>query len=1077
MLVVIFFLSMGNVFAEGNFTQLSGEINATTDIYQFTQDYVYSGDNITEGIVIEKDNYVVEGNDFTVDGQNLVRIFNISANNVTINNLNIINANFSIGGALWVNGSLILNNVTFINDYAEDGGAIYSLNTVLCNNVSFIDCNAYRGAAIFVSKSNLTVYDSYFTSGNFINFASIYAQSSDIEIQNTIFKDINSNYASAVYNSDGLTIIYNSRFINLTANETAGAIGIKSQKNSTIDSCEFVNVSSAKNGGAIFVDFKNYRTKGGCVQIQNVNFTNCSSDFGGAYLQLGGSLSIKNASFINNSANYNGGAIYTSYSKEQTIDNVSFIYNYAILNEDYPSNGGAIFLDAGNLNISNSNFKDNWANKGGAICVYDSSFNAQNCSFFNNEEAIHVIFQNDFIMEDCELNNDTVILNDTDYLYVVDKVGMELELFNNTINVTNLPIRFDSRDFGWISPIHNQGSMGSCWAFGMVATVESALLKACQIDMDISENNMQDSMLIYSKYGSRSYEGGIVNYAMAYLLSWFGVFSQDLDTYDELGKISPLILLDQNIHIQDVMLIRGNLSDPGNHEMKEAILKYGSIAGYYFATPKVSREMHYYNPDTYSQYCNISRISTHAISVVGWDDTFSADNFLITPPGDGAWIVKNSWGTDWGDSGYLYLSYYDLTFCAFPDLIEESAAAIIIENTIPYNKNYQYDLAGLTDFDVADENISCKNISYKNVFTAVDNDLIAAVGTYFNNSDVEYTIEIYVNGDLKLTQEGISPFYGYSTIKLNEYIPISKGDVFEAVVTSDAFPYLKLIRQHVENGSSFYFDGKEWEDVSAEGIVACLKVYTLPRKIITQDLVKIYKNDSKFVADVGAANESVIFEINDVNYTRISDENGTAKIAINLNPGNYTIKTTFGDTTVENNIEVLPTLIAQNLVKYFRNESQFYISLIDGEGNVVPNVNITMNINGVFYNRTTNENGTARLNINLNPGEYILTAIDPLTGLQMSYNITVLPVLTADDINMTYNDGTQFKAKLIDGEGNPLENIGITFNINGVFYTRYTNSSGIACLNINLMAGEYIITSQYESAVVSNKITISAKED
>ena len=272
-------------------------------------------------------------------------------------------------------------------------------------------------------------------------------------------------------------------------------------------------------------------------------------------------------------------------------------------------------------------------------------------------------------------------------------------------------------------------------------------------------------------------------------------------------------------------------------------------------------------------------------------------------------------------------------------------------------------------------------------------------------------------------------------------------------------------------------DGKEWEDVSAEGIVACLKVYTLPRKIITQDLVKIYKNDSKFVADVGAANESVIFEINDVNYTRISDENGTAKIAINLNPGNYTIKTTFGDTTVENNIEVLPTLIAQNLVKYFRNESQFYISLIDGEGNVVPNVNITMNINGVFYNRTTNENGTARLNINLNPGEYILTAIDPLTGLQMSYNITVLPVLTADDINMTYNDGTQFKAKLIDGEGNPLENIGITFNINGVFYTRYTNSSGIACLNINLMAGEYIITSQYESAVVSNKITISAKED
>lgn len=66
-------------------------------------------------------------------------------------------------------------------------------------------------------------------------------------------------------------------------------------------------------------------------------------------------------------------------------------------------------------------------------------------------------------------------------------------------------------------------------------------------------------------------------------------------------------------------------------------------------------------------------------------------------------------------------------------------------------------------------------------------------------------------------------------------------------------------------------------------------------------------------------------------------------------------------------------------------------------------------------------------------------------------------------------------AKLIDGKGNPLDNAGITFNINGVFYTRFTNSSGIACLNINLMSGEYIITSWYESAVISNKITISAK--
>ncbi|WP_296862395.1 Ig-like domain-containing protein [uncultured Methanobrevibacter sp.] len=136
-----------------------------------------------------------------------------------------------------------------------------------------------------------------------------------------------------------------------------------------------------------------------------------------------------------------------------------------------------------------------------------------------------------------------------------------------------------------------------------------------------------------------------------------------------------------------------------------------------------------------------------------------------------------------------------------------------------------------------------------------------------------------------------------------------------------------------------------------------------------------------------------------------------------------------------------------------------------------------MNINGVFYNRTTNENGTARLNINLEPGEYILTAIDPLTGLEMSYNITVLPVLTADDLNMTYLDGSQFAATLVDGEGNVLDGVNITFNINGVFYNRTTDENGTARLNIRLMAGEYIITSQYENAVISNKITINPKED
>ena len=226
------------------------------------------------------------------------------------------------------------------------------------------------------------------------------------------------------------------------------------------------------------------------------------------------------------------------------------------------------------------------------------------------------------------------------------------------------------------------------------------------------------------------------------------------------------------------------------------------------------------------------------------------------------------------------------------------------------------------------------------------------------------------------------------------------------------------------------------------------------------------------MANISAANETVTFEINGKNYTRLSDENGDAVMAINLGPGNYTIKTTYNMNTVENTIIVLPTLIAEDLVKYYRNASQFDITLINGAGKAVSGKNITMNINGIFYIRTTNENGTARLNINLPPGEYILTAIDPVTGLQMSDSITVLPVLNASDITMKYRDGTQFIATVLDGEGNPYKEQIVTFNVNGVLYNRITDSNGQAKLNINLMAGEYIITSSYNGFNIANKITI-----
>ena len=159
-----------------------------------------------------------------------------------------------------------------------------------------------------------------------------------------------------------------------------------------------------------------------------------------------------------------------------------------------------------------------------------------------------------------------------------------------------------------------------------------------------------------------------------------------------------------------------------------------------------------------------------------------------------------------------------------------------------------------------------------------------------------------------------------------------------------------------------------------------------------------------------------------------------------------------------NTITVLSTIIAENIVKYYMNGTQFYAKFVDGNGNPLSNTNVTFNINGVFYTHETDSEGVTHLNLNLRPGNYTLTAIDPETGLDMSFNITILPTIIAHDITKVYLNETQFTAKFVKGSGEALANTNVTFNINGVFYTHTTDENGTAILNINLMPGKYILT-------------------
>ena len=254
---------------------------------------------------------------------------------------------------------------------------------------------------------------------------------------------------------------------------------------------------------------------------------------------------------------------------------------------------------------------------------------------------------------------------------------------------------------------------------------------------------------------------------------------------------------------------------------------------------------------------------------------------------------------------------------------------------------------------------------------------------------------------------------------------------------------------------------------------------TINPTIVADDLVKMYQNDTrfyvKFTDSTGKAltKTTVKFNIHGVFYTKKTDKDGVADLGIMLRPGEY-ILTAYNPVTGEEkgfNITVKSLIVQSDLTKYYLNASKFQATIYDKNGSLAVGKNVTFNINGVFYTKTTDSNGVVSLAINLRPGEYIITTM--YEGLAVGNNIVVLPTLVTRDLNMTYGDGSNFTAQTLDGQGKPLANQNVTFNINGVFYNKVTNDNGVASLTMRLMSGKYIITSYWNDFQTGNTIIIS----
>ena len=391
--------------------------------------------------------------------------------------------------------------------------------------------------------------------------------------------------------------------------------------------------------------------------------------------------------------------------------------------------------------------------------------------------------------------------------------------------------------------IRNQGGYGVCWAFSTISLLEINLLKNKLVsdDIDLSEfhlvnftyNNVTDPLggsagdttTFLRSSNSVTQNGGDIRMAFNSLMDWEGAVDETLVPYtaEVAGTINTTGLSDDlarkntKIHLQNYYKV--NMTN--QTDVKQAITDYGALSISYYAYGGHSSNK-YYNSSTAGYYCYDSNTGTnHAVTVVGWDDNYSKDNFPTEPEGDGAWIVRNSWGSYFGENGYFYLSYYDKS-------TKVEGYAVEAQTSDNYDNNYQYDGTGWFSY-MGYSGYGGTN-KYANVFTAKANESkaenIEAVSFEdYSSAGCKYNISIYTNltdvsdpesGTLECTQSGQTTFDGAYTIKLNNPVYVEDGTIFSVVVelisSTNNGPY--MVSDTTYNGSWFSCESAALENQS-----------------------------------------------------------------------------------------------------------------------------------------------------------------------------------------------------------------------------------------------------------------------
>ena len=431
-------------------------------------------------------------------------------------------------------------------------------------------------------------------------------------------------------------------------------------------------------------------------------------------------------------------------------------------------------------------------------------------------------------------SNELISTEDHVYIPLTDyarRLGYDMEYIfsRNAVDFHNidggkfLPKVYDMRDDGRVTPVRDQGKLGTCWAFASLGALET-------VTMPQEENVYSvDHMSMNNGFSLDLSEGGEHTMAIAYLAAWKGPVMEDQDPY---GDGETRTGLRAQKHLEEAII----LDDHDDEKIKTAIWKYGGVeTSIYMEMTYGEETSKYYNTDTASYYYDGDSQPNHDLIIVGWDDTYPKERFTIHPSKDGAYICKNSWGTEFGDKGYIYISYEDANIC------NQAIVYSKVADDDNYENIYQTDLLGW----VGQIGYGEEKSYFANVYTAKSDELLKAVSFYATGPDTKFSVYIVDEFtdkksllDRKLIGKGETRYAGYYTVNLDRQIELSKGQKFAVVVYIETPGTEKPIAIECDGGERTkdldltdgegYISlwGEVWYRAEENDCNVCLKVFT-----------------------------------------------------------------------------------------------------------------------------------------------------------------------------------------------------------------------------------------------------------